>query len=468
MNLAASGRAGLARRLVAGISGQVLLRVASALSALALVPLYIDSWGTKGFGEWVTLTALASYATYTNFGLVSTAGNEIVMLASAGRHDAAGRTFQLAINSTVYVLLPLFALIASVVAVIPLSSLFRLETVSNGAASAVVVLSIAQLFSDTLRGITASTINASGYYGWSYIQAGLARLTELAVVSVLLIFFKADFQTLALAMACVSVLDLVAITIARRRLAPWSKLDFGVFDGGWLKGQVKPGLGLVLGILSTEGTLLQGPRVLLGLLLGGEAVALYSVYSTTLRLLDQAVLLFAFPLEIEFAKEVGRNALRSAYRIVVVGTQVALIVLILGGTFILVFGPLIFSIWTRDRIPFVYPLMLLFMTLSAATQVGRISSHAIMATNRMFRPGVTMFAVTMVALGLAGVLTTIFGIPGMIAGAALGELAASAIVISTLTRWLGAGPVSFTRDLFETNSVFSYLGKMAKNIVVRT
>jgi hypothetical protein len=69
----------LARRILFGMSGQALARFANALSTVALVPILIGTWGLQAYGEWVALIALVSYASYANLGLVTIAGNDVVM-----------------------------------------------------------------------------------------------------------------------------------------------------------------------------------------------------------------------------------------------------------------------------------------------------------------------------------------------------------------------------------------------------
>ena len=52
---------GLAKRLALGFSGQAFSRLVFAINTVALVPILIHAWGLSGYGQWIALTALASY-----------------------------------------------------------------------------------------------------------------------------------------------------------------------------------------------------------------------------------------------------------------------------------------------------------------------------------------------------------------------------------------------------------------------
>lgn len=125
---------GIGRRLTLGVSGQAFSRIVMALNTIALVPILVRAWGVAGYGQWIALTALATYMSYSNFGLVSTSANEMVMAAGAADTERARRTFQMSLNLTFYVVLPLILLILGVVAMLPISKILNLTGISNGGA----------------------------------------------------------------------------------------------------------------------------------------------------------------------------------------------------------------------------------------------------------------------------------------------------------------------------------------------
>jgi O-antigen/teichoic acid export membrane protein len=110
-------------------------------------------------------------------------------------------------------------------------------------------------------------------------------------------------------------------------------------DGAWIRTLAKPAIGFVLSNLSTQSILLQGPRIALGIVSGGTAVALYNVYGIVLRLADQIVRLMSAPLEVEIAQAWHQGQRARAYRLIVVGTQLSVYSLVACGLALLLAGP---------------------------------------------------------------------------------------------------------------------------------
>ena len=171
------------------MSGQAFSRIVFALNTVAFVPILIRAWGVDGYGQWIALTALASYMGYSNFGLVTTSANEMVMAVGAGDADRAKRTFQMSLNLTLYVVLPLILACLGLASAFPLAKVFRLTQMGQTEALAILSLMGAQLFMMTLRGLMVAALYATGSYGFAYYVSGTCKLLELlgiaAVVSLL-------------------------------------------------------------------------------------------------------------------------------------------------------------------------------------------------------------------------------------------------------------------------------------------
>jgi hypothetical protein len=129
---------------------------------------------------------------------------------------------------------------------------------------------------------------------------------------------------------------------------------------------------------------------------------------------------------------------------------------------LLLFGPFVFQAWTAGRIPFDYGLMSLFLVMSASNQLGRISSHALVGTNRTYGPSLVMVPATLAALALGGLLAFCLGVPGMVTGGIAGELAVSVVAIRAVTAWLGRSPGGFLRDLLRLGPAVEYLRTLAR------
>ena len=449
--------ASLRRRLAGGVSGQAFSRVVNALYTVALVPILIRAWGLTGYGEWMALTAISSYFGLSNFGLVTTSANEIVMAIGAGDDARARRTFQMAVNLVLYIVLPLLAVIVALVAAVPLARILNFTTISQQEAVWIVVCCATQLWLQTLRGVVVAALYATGAYGFAYFLSGLTKLLELAAVAAIAGVLHGPQTSAATAIACVAVIDCAIILGFARAAAPWATFDFRVWDTAWLKSQIKPAIGFVISNLSSQGMIVQGPRVVLSAVAGGAAVGIYAVYGTAMRLVDQLLLMVALPLEVEIARNVGNGDMSRAYRLIVGGSQFGWIVFFAVALALLGAGPFIFHLWTHGRVAYSYILMASFLAMSAGNQVGRISAHALISSNKMYGPSIVALLGCAAALATGGALAARFGLEGMAAGVIAGELFFSLVAVVAVSRWFKRPVGDFFYQVLNWNAAFAEL-----------
>jgi len=387
---------------------------------------------------------------------VTTSANEMVMAAGAGDTERARRTFQMSLNLTLYVVLPLILVILSIIAFVPISKILNLTAISQGGALLILALVATQFWFLTARGLMVAALYAIGRYGAGYYLGGIAKLVELAGVTIVVTLNHGSQINAAEVMAAVAVVDSIIITVLTRLAVPWARVDLRDFDWAWVGRQAKPSIGFALSNLSTMGVLIQGPRIILAIILGGQSVAIYAIYGTAMRLMDQLLLMVVLPLEIEIAHSVGRKALDQTYRLVRLGTQFSWLLFAVVATFLILFGPLIFYLWTHGQITFSYGLMALYLLMSACNQLGRVSSHALTGMNRLYGLSFWMLAVSLSALGIGAALTFPLKIEGMVMGGIIGELANSLIIIIVLTRWMGRPTSQFLRDQLNMTDTFAF------------
>lgn len=457
----------LTGRVVAGVSSQAFARLAAAVTTIATVPMMIRAWGVGGFGEWIALGAVSSYFGYANLGLVTTAGNEMIMALGAADLPRARKAFQMAVNVALYLVLPLLALVAAAVALLPLESLLNLKVVTHAEAVLIVALASAQLWFATLRGIVAGSLYAQGSYSLAYVLTGIAKLAELAALGIVVGVLQLNLTSAAFTVCAIALLDLTVITVLARRSRFRPSPDPRHFDRSWLLSHVKPSIGFLLSDFATQGVLVQGPRVVLSMVLGGPAVAVYAVYATAMRLTDQIVQMVAMPLHVEIAYSAGQNDLRRTYGLIVFGTQFGWIALLGVSCGLLLLGPFVFGLWTRGQIGFDHLLMSCFLCMAAANLLGRISAEALISTNRMFETAPLMPPLALAGIGIGAALAPGLGVAGMVVGGILGELAISALVVRAMARWLGIERGVFRRDLLELRPLVQHVSRLGSQVASR-
>jgi O-antigen/teichoic acid export membrane protein len=440
---------GFLGRVTVGMSGQAFARIIQSGYTILLVPLLIRAWGVDGYGQWIALTALTSYMGLSNFGLVTTSANEMVIASGAEDSLRARKTFQVSINLTIVIVLPLILILVAGLSLMPVSRGLHLSQINSSAARVIIGCSGVTLWFQTLRGLMVAALYATGSYGFAYYVQGAMKLCELTGLALVVSFWAGSQVSAATLVALIAFVELLVIAVYARRAAPWARIDLRAFDRAWVRSQAKPAIGFMVSNLATQGLMTQGPRVVLGALLGGPAVALYSIYATAMKFVDQLLLTLVMPLEIEIAHASGRGDLKQIHRLIVFGTHIAWALFLCVTAGLLLFGPIVFRIWTTGRIEFNYGLMALFMCLSAANLQGRVSLHALISTNRLYGPSFLILICAAISIGLGALLTRLIGIDGMVLGGIGGEVINSAVVVVAVSYWLNKPVQSLLGDFFD-------------------
>jgi hypothetical protein len=410
-----------------------------------------------GYGQWIALTALTAYLGLSNFGLVTSSANEMIIASGANDSVRARRAFQASVNLSIYIVLPLIVLLVFALSKVPLSRTLRLSQIDSRSVIAIIACSGAVLWFQTLKGLMVAALYAAGSYGLAYYIQAIVKLAELLGIAIVVSAFHGSQASAAVVTAITALIELLIVGFYARRAADWARMDLRVVEWSWISTQGRPALGFMIVNFATQGLMAQGARVALEALMGGAAVAIYAIYGTAMRFVDQLLLMLVFPLEVEIANYAGQSDLNRIGRLIIIGTHISWLLYLMVCAGLLLFGPLVFRIWTAGHVQFSYALMALYMIMSAANLQGRVSLHALISTNRLFGPSFSILAVAILAVGLGAALTPLLGINGMVIGGICGELANSAIAIAVVASWLGKPVTQLLLDLLDFKGSLSDL-----------
>lgn len=84
----------LKRRLIANFGATTFGRVVSLVIQIVTVPVMLEHWGARTYGEWILLSTIPSYLAMSDIGFGNVAGNEITMLVASGKRKEALGVFQ--------------------------------------------------------------------------------------------------------------------------------------------------------------------------------------------------------------------------------------------------------------------------------------------------------------------------------------------------------------------------------------
>ena len=77
------------KRLIVGFITTWIAKLASSIIQFVQIPILFHYWTIQMNGEWMVLSAIPSYLSFSNIGFGSVAGNEMTMLMARGEQKAA-------------------------------------------------------------------------------------------------------------------------------------------------------------------------------------------------------------------------------------------------------------------------------------------------------------------------------------------------------------------------------------------
>jgi hypothetical protein len=175
------------RRIILGLGANAFGQAVNIVIQLLSLPLYLLCWDLSTYGTWIMLSAVPSYLSMADFGMVYTAGNR--MTVAIGRSDAAeaNRVFQSAQLFMIMVCGSLTVLLTPLVLLGPLPNYISLDQrIALAALFCKVLLSL-------FGGLPEQIFRATGRYALGTMLGNLMGIGEWAGGMLGLILFRNTF-----------------------------------------------------------------------------------------------------------------------------------------------------------------------------------------------------------------------------------------------------------------------------------
>jgi O-antigen/teichoic acid export membrane protein len=395
---------GSARRIVAGMGANTIGQVVTIGIQLASLPLFLRYWDISRYGLWLMISAVPSYFSMADAGMVAAAGNEMTMAVARGDIATANRVFQTAL---IFMLgtCGLLALVGLPAALIVPWSLI-VDSDRRIALCALILGVLLSLFG----GLSEAIFRATGRYALGTSLSNCVRLAEWCGWVVGLVFYG-SFASVALCGLVVRVLGL-ATTIA------WSckgqhGLQWRFRSARWveMRAMLRPALSFMAFPLANALSF-QGMTILTGVILGTSAVAVFNTYRTLARVVVQVTSVFSHALWTEFSHRFGKRgaeAIKRMYRrSALVGVRLALGL----SLFLYLVGPLLLRLWTHGAIPLKSSLMLLMLIYAAVAAAWHVPRVLLLSTNEHNALAGWSLCAAVVSLLLTAVLCPVWKLDG--------------------------------------------------------
>lgn len=421
------------RRLLSGVGANGYAQLVTAGIQLLSLPVFLGRWDLATYGAWLVISAVPSYLSLADVGMVTAAGNRMTMLHETDR-AGAGRAFQSALA---------FLLAATALAGTAMLAALALMPArllpSEDARWALAALGGSVLVG-LLGGLPEAVYKATHRYALGISLSTSTRLLEWAG-GIAGLWWHGSFAAVALGGLLPRVLCTLAMMVHAARTTPEFRWGFDEASRDEVRRTMGPAVSFMAFPLA-HALGLQGMTLVVAATLGPAAAAVFNAYRTLARVTVQATAMFGNALWPEFSRLFGRQDRERLARLFRRGWRIGLALSAAAGAAVYALGPLLLSAWGQGKIAFDASLMLWSMACAAAAGAWHVPRVLLMSTNEHGRLAAQFLAVSALGLPLAWAGTRAAGLDG----AAIAMLAAEAVMLcaclASTRRLLGPRPAA--------------------------
>ena len=398
-------------------------RVSNIGFKLLQVPLLLAFLSPEDYGRWLILYSLPSWLSYASQGFGSVAANEIPMRIAAGDADGARRVYATSVVFLLAIAVGGMAVVGAIVPWVPWSGFLSVAPERHSEMVWAALWLAASLFLSFIGELFSGRYRAAQRAHGGIMVASFHPWAELLFMLIAFQFTR-RFDYLALAVLLATVSYLVVYAWLSKRAYPsltlkWANVDRTAFRQLFRQGfafQAFP-LGNAL--------LFQGNLLVVQLVLGPAAVALFGTARTLVRVLNQALELVSKSIWPELSYQYGAGDLAGMRKLHRLGVGLCAFLAVGGVLGLSLVGGHLYEFWVGSSLALPFYLLVLFLLPIPFNALWLTSSTVLLASNRHERLARRYLVATFTAALACLVLTYAFGI----GGAAVSTVVADLILI---------------------------------------
>lgn len=423
---------GTRKRLAFGFLSNWVSRLAGSLIQLIQVPVFLHFWGKLLYGDWLLVSAIPVYLSFSNVGFGSVASNEMTM--RMGREDQRGAlgVFQSCWWLIAAICSAVTLLFAVVVYLAPVAHWLKLQQMSEGDAKWVIFCLGTAVTFGQLEQLLGAAYTCVGKYPYGTFLKSVMTIVSFAVMLAPVALGYGAVATAA-ALSVANGIGTVVFWFLVRRDLPWLRFGWEYASVAEIKRLTGPAFAF-MGFPIGNSLNLQGTLLAVGHVLGSGDVVIFATARTVSRVALQMVQLVnnTFWPELSSSFGAGNMALvRSLHRRscqLALGIAFALIL------FMSTVGPWFLTHWTLHNVPPSPRLLFLLLVSVFFYSLWSTSSTLLMAINQHRRLSLNYLAATGITIAATVLMARFFGLLGAAASLILSELIMDVYVLPASLR----------------------------------
>jgi len=434
------------RRLLLGFITGWISKVASSVIQLIQVPVFLHFWSVPLYGDWMIVSSIPAYLSFSNAGFGTVAGNEMTMMVARDDLEGALRVFQSCWWLIAALCTGFIALLSAALYFFPARYFLRFTAINESDTKWIIFYLGVSVLLGQLEQLLQSAYRCIGRYPFGSLLKTIMSLVAFTSMIVAVIFGSGTRVT-ALVFSAANVAGTILFCILVRRDIPWIRYGWHNARLGEIRKLVRPAIAF-MGFPIGNALNLQGTLLAVGYSLGPVAVVTFSTARTVSRVALQMVQMINSTFEPEMTiafgvlnYELTRTLLRRACQLALLFSIVVVIIM-------MSFGPWFLTHWTGGRVPPSRPLLGILLLSVISYSLWSTGSTLMTSTNQHQR----LAAYYLLGTGLTCVLCFVFahyrGLYGAAASLLVSETVMNLYVIPACLRISHDTMPAFLASLF--------------------
>lgn len=433
-------------RILKGSIAQGFNLIARIAEQLLLVPVFLSTWSTALYGEWLLISAVPVYFALSDFGFVSAGSNELARRARDGITQSVHHFFIDYVSVFLNWSLLIFCIVWLGSSFISFEQVFNLSEIDNRTARLTFLVLIAGTFLSQNGNSLLAGMRATRNFPQGLIILAVASFIRLGAVLVALTIFNANPLSISIIILATRMVTFVTMAYYnfKNNLSPSWRFFRKSREPMWPL--IRSGLEFML-LPTAQAIILQGSILAIGTVTNATFVAVYGTHRILSRFSSQIVQLGVAPLRAEFGliniekdKSAARQLLLRAASLTLWSS------LIVTGS-LLFLGQYVFQAWTGGVIDFSSPLFTLLLIATILEGLWRVTASIRLGTNQHQLLARGYLIISILGIFLLYSLLNVFGLMGAACALILIESAMLVLVLKANSRLLEISPIHFLHTI---------------------
>lgn len=415
------------RRLLLGFISNWISRLAATIVQLVQVPVFLHFWSVPLYGEWMIVTAVPSYLSFSSIGFGNVAGNEMTMMAARGDYKGALRVFQSCWWLITIICSACILLFGVALYFFPVSEFLKLHVMGPTETKWIIFYLGCSVLLGQLETLLQSAYRCVGRYPYGSFIKSVFSLTAFGAM-LIPVCLGGGARVTALVFAIANALGTLTLCIMVRRDIPWIRYGWSHARFAEVR-RLTPLAFAFMAFPIGNAFNLQGTTLAVGYALGPTAVVVFGTARTVSRVALQMVQMVNSTFWPEMSSAFGANdipLMRSLHRR---ACQMALIMAVVVIAAMMCFGPWFLHRWTGGHVPPSRGLLSLLLLVVVFYSLWATSSTLVAAINLHQKLAAWYLAGTSITVVLTYLLARRYGLYGAAASLLVSELVMNIYVL---------------------------------------